>query len=180
MHGKPFGKIGYARFRRAVCRDFGERSERIHRRNIDDVPACFDHVFCKHLRHQKRRRNIKVKHEFKPAFFKGEKVFRAFKIRRHNFVVGGRFGIISACAVDKEVDLSELFDNFFFGFFDFVFVKAVAPDGKRVFANLVRDFFRRVEVYVQKRDFCAALRKRTGKFRANHTARARYCNNFVT
>ena len=88
--------------------------------------------------------------------------------------------VISACAVDKEVDLSELFDNFFFGFFDFVFVKAVAPDGKRVFANLVRDFFRRVEVYVQKRDFCAALRKRAGKFRANHAARARYCNNFVT
>ena len=179
MHRKPLCEVGNACLRRAVRRDFGERSECVHRRDIDDVSARLYHVFDKHLRHQECRRNVEVEHKFESALVKCEKVLCAFEVGRHGFVVSGCFGIVSAGSVYEKVDFAELVFDFVFRAENIRFVKTVALDGVCVFAYLVRNFFGSVVVDVQKRDFCAALGERASKLGANNSARSRDCHDFV-
>lgn len=101
MHGKPLGKIAYACFRSRVGRNFCQRTESVHGRNVDNVAARVNHCLRKYLRYKESRRDVEVKHKLKSAFVQREKVLCACKVGRHGFVVRRRLGVVAACAVDK-------------------------------------------------------------------------------
>ena len=72
MYRKPLRKVGYTCLCRAICRDFGERSICVHRRNIDDIPARFNHILREYLRYQKRAGDIQIEYEFQCVYFPTE------------------------------------------------------------------------------------------------------------
>lgn len=102
VNGKPLRKIRHTRFRRRVCGNFRERTERVHRRNIYDIAARFHHPLGENLRYQKRRRDIEVENKFKSAFVEREKVFYPLGFEhfgRHGFVVASGFRVVPVRAV---------------------------------------------------------------------------------
>ena len=179
MHREPLGEIGYARFCCAVRRDLGQRRERVHGRDVDDVPARLHHVRRKHLRREERRDYVEVEHELQAALLEGEKVLDPLGVRGHVLVVGGGFGIVAARAVDEEIHRAERRVYLLFGALEVGLIKAVALHRKGVFTYLIRDLLRRLPVYVEERDLRPALRERTRELRTDHAARARHRDHFA-
>jgi hypothetical protein len=103
MHREPFGEVRNARLCRRICGDLGKRTEGIHRGDVDDIAARFDHIGSENLRYEESRCNIQIEYEFESAFVKREESPVSRTIKETSFVFqdkrGFSFAQKTTCAI---------------------------------------------------------------------------------
>ena len=116
MHRKPLREVGNGRLRTRISRNTRQRTERIHRRNVDNAGfGTLSHILGKHLRRNERSQKVEIEYKrnavrikIKKGLYAGH-VHLVFKIRFFKIILGGRaFGIVAAGTVNQNIAGAEI------------------------------------------------------------------------
>ena len=142
----------------------------------------FYHFLGKNLRRQKRSDKVQVEDKLNAVGIqlkKGRDVLFCALVQilgEKIFLARCAAGVVSARAVDEDIDASEFRKDFVARFLKACFLQNVGRNGKRfssVGDDLIDDLLRRFGIQVKHGDLCAARGDRLGKARAKHSAAAR-------
>ena len=162
----------------AVRRDLRQWRKRVHRGDIHNAAACFQHVGRKCLRRQQRAEKVQVEHERNAVLVKVKKRPRVFV--QHIFFAEilarrGALRVVAACTVDEHLARAEFFQHNVMRLFQALFVQHIRLYGNGLTARLadtLRLALRSFQVEVKQCDFVPVCGKRAGKSAAKHAARA--------
>ena len=181
MGGQPLREVADRGFRSAVGGDLGQRTERIHRRDVDDDAfAGQRHVAGEHLGRQQRADEVQIENEGDAGRIQIEEGNFSFggTLRIgffQKFFRGGALRMVAAGSVDQNVARTKLRLDLFMGgdqAFFFQDVGGKADRGPARGIDLVRNFLCGFQFQVEDRDFGAAGREGFGHAAAQNPAAA--------
>ena len=118
MNGKPLSKVGNRSLGAGISGNFCKRCVSVHRAYVKDCAAfAADHILCKSLSGQKCTDKIEVKHKLHILVTEiKERLCISINIADLKiFLVCCGTGVVSACAVNENIALAQLFENFLVG-----------------------------------------------------------------
>ena len=111
MRCQPLCEVGNTCLCRGVCGNFGQRGVCIHRRNVENAAARLQHILGKRLRGQQRALEIEPEYKVNAVRVQIKKGLALGSRFVMVLVSGGSSGVVTACAVDKDVALAKVCKN---------------------------------------------------------------------
>ena len=161
MHCEPLSKVRNSRLSTRVCGDLGKRSICIHRRDVKNATSLSaEHLRSKCLSGNESTEEVEVEYKSNTRCIKVEEALSVGidVAKLKVFLVGGRLGVFTACAVYKYVAVSEISLYSLGNRVAYVLVKYVTSVslGNSAFSgDLVGKLLCRLLIKVEKRNLCA-------------------------